>query len=234
MINFNKIASLFLLLILPIQAFSQYSLLPASTQKEIDRLNEKINKALKKYKTYSIEDTTAQLFIFYEFRIMDSISKNELLDGSFLQKLKPAFLCYPKGRYHPPKECKDTLLSANISIYYSDEKEIALFSYHKKRFVRYKNENYIRPHIYDELVKHFWNKKNLFIFSGVQILGDINTYFIVNKQLEVFVLFKETDGPCKMFPIDEPDRDFKVLPIKEFIDKHWDRFSKKNESRLTG
>jgi hypothetical protein len=68
----------------------------------------------------------------------------------------------------------------------------------------------------------------------VYILGDINTFFIVNGQLEVFVLFNELDGLCKMFPKDEPDEHYKVLPIKEFIDKYWERFSKKNGSRLTG
>ena len=228
------------ILILPFFAFSQYALLPESTQKEVHKLNEIINKALKKYKTYSIEDTTAQLFIFYRFRIMDSISKNELLDGSFLQKLIPTYTLSrprrPKGRRFPVKEYKDTLLSATISIYYSDEKEIALlnlFNY-RKGFVRYKNENYYRPQIYDELVKHFWNKKNLFIFSGTPILGDCNTYFIVDEQLEVFVLFNELDGVCKMFPKDKPDENFKVLPIHEFIDKYWNRFSKKNGNRLTG
>ena len=227
---------LIFILILPLHVFSQYSFLSTATQKEVHRLNEIINKALKKYKTYSIEDTTTQLFILYNFRIMDSISKNELLDGSFLQKLMPINLCYRKYRYNPtdpnPK-CKDTLLYATTFIYYSDEKEIASFSYHKKVFVRYKNENYYRPHIYDEVVKLLWNKKNLFIFDGTPILGDCNTYFIVNEQLEIFVLFNEFDVPCKMSRSNEPDGHFNVLPIKEFIDQYWDRFLKRNGSILT-
>ena len=226
-------------MILPLHVFSQYSFLSTATQKEVHRLNEIINKALKKYKTYSIEDTTTQLFILYNFRIMDSISKNELLDGSFLQKLIPVYIGYIKGRHNPTdpnQKYKDTLLSSTTFIYYSEKKDFALFrdyTYYKRIFVRYKNENYYRPHVFDEVVKRLWNKKNLFIFDGTPILGDCNTYFIVNEQLEIFVLFNEFDVPCKMSRSNEPDGHFKVLPIKEFIDKHWDRFLKRNGSILT-
>lgn len=76
-------------------------------------------------------------------------------------------------------------------------------------------------------MKHFWNQKNLFIFSGTPILIDPNTYFIVNEQSEIFVLFNEIDGPCEWYRSDYPDGHYKVLPIKEFIDKYWDRFPRK-------
>lgn len=216
----RKIVLLLFMLIMPLLAFSQYAFLHANTQKEIDRLNEKINKALKKYKTYSIEDTTTQLFIYYHFRIKDPISKNELATGSFLQKLDPVYLSYPKSKF-PAKKYKDSLLLATISIYSIKEKEIALFNYQDKVFIRYKDENYHRPQCYDAFVKHFWGKKNLLVFFGFDVLGDVDSFYFVNEQSEVFVFFNDDDNS------------YKTLPVKEFIDKFWDRFSKRDRGRYT-
>jgi len=209
---------LIFILILPLFVFSQYSVLPISTQKEINRLNEIINKSLRKHKTFSSSDTAVQLFTFFRFRIMDTISKNELVDGSFLQKLNPTYVAYRKGRGYLPKKYTDSLLSATTFIYSSEKKVIAIFTNHcthrpKCSFVSIEDKNYIRPSYYDALVKHIWSQKNLLVFN--MHIANICTYFIVNEQLEISVFLEESDGQ------------YNVLSIKEFVEKHWDRFYKK-------
>jgi hypothetical protein len=72
----------------------------------------------------------------------------------------------------------------------------------------------------NEFRNYIWNKGNLFIFQLEKKRYD--TFFIINEQLEIFVFFQESDGH------------YNVLPIKEFIDKHWERFSKEYWAPLTG
>jgi len=212
----NEIALLFLLFFLKIAAFSQYSALPESIQREINRLNEIINKSLKEYDAYSIEDTTVQLFTFFEFRIMDSISKNELIDGTFLKKLNPIYIFSRKGgcRRYSSKENKDSLLHTNTFIYSSKEKAIAWFGYYHKckrkcYFISIDNvyKIYSRPQCFDALVEHIWNKKNLLVFR-LDIGDGICTHFIVNEQSEVLIFYE-----------DRIDGNYKVVTVSEYLDE---------------
>jgi len=75
----NKHIFLIFLLVLPLFAFSQYSVLPTPILKEVNKLNEKIKKSLKNYNTNSSEDTTLLSFSVYYFCFIDSISKSELV-----------------------------------------------------------------------------------------------------------------------------------------------------------
>jgi len=61
-----------------------------------------------------------------------------------------------------------------------------------------------------ELKNYMWDKGNFFIFRLYEKKYDF--FFIINEQLEIFVFFSE----------------HYVLPIEDFIDKHWERFSKGN------
>ena len=63
-----------------------------------------------------------------------------------------------------------------------------------------------------KLRKYMWDKGKFFIFRIPEVNHDV--FFIINEQLEIFVFFKESDNF------------YNVLPIGEFIDKYWDRFSK--------
>ena len=213
MLKIIKHIFLIFILIMPLFVFSQYSVLPISTQKEINRLNEIINKSLRKYKAFSNKDTTVQLFTFFQFRIMDTISKNELVDGSFLQKLNPLYVCYRKGRSYPPKKYTDSLLSATTFIYSSEKKVTAIFKDHRTHkpkcsFVSIEDKNFGRPPYYDALVKHIWDKKNILVFFGVDILRDISTFFIVNEQLEILVFYEN-----------RKNGNYKVVPIREYLDE---------------
>jgi len=216
MLKIIKTALLLFMLLWQINVFSQYSRLPTSIQKEINRLNEKINQSLSRYSAYSLEDTTVQLFTFFEFRIKDSISKNELINGSFLQKLNPIYFGYRKGRcrHYPFEKYIDSLLDAKTFIYSSEEKIIAMFNYHRKGKRRYyftsiDNENFIysRPPCFDALVEYIWNKKNLLVF-WMHIGDGICTHFIVNEQSEVSVFYE-----------DRKNGNYKVVPVSEYLDE---------------
>jgi hypothetical protein len=142
---------------------------------------------------------------------MDTISKNELVDGSFLQKLNPTYVAYRKGRGYPPRKYTDSLLFATTFIYSSEKKVTAIFKDHRTHrpkcsFVSIKDKNYIRPPYYDALVKHIWDKKNLLVF---QIhIGDGSTYFLVNEQSVISVFYE-----------DGKDGNIKVVSVKEYLDE---------------
>ncbi len=52
-----------------------------------------------------------------------------------------------------------------------------------------------------------WDKGNFFIFRLYEKKHDV--FFIINEQLEIFVFYGSY-----------------VFPIKEFMDKNWEQFSK--------
>jgi predicted secreted acid phosphatase len=46
---------------------------------------------------------------------------------------------------------------------------------------------------------------------------------MVNEQLEIFVCYYNFN-----------DENYKILPIKEFMDKNWEKFNKANAAMLIG
>lgn len=238
---------LVLMLVLPLFAFSQNPALQTIHQNDIDVLNCKMQKSLKKCKCYSKKDSV-QLFTFFSFLTMDTISKEEYEDGSFLQKLTPIFGYQYDIRldhidtiskefedgyvirnikdnkyYYFSKSKKDSLLSAYHFIFSKKRNIIATFSGHDNRFIcRKKGKESYYTKLYTELIKSIWDKENLFVFQMIEKRSG-HYFFIVNEQLEISV-----------FHYDFNDENYKILPIKEFIDKNWEKFYKANSGVLVG
>jgi hypothetical protein len=232
----NKIAFFLLLLFLQIQIFSQFADLPIQNQKDYKLLNEEIQKVFKNSKCFSYMDTTLRLFTVFNLRTTDTITKEEYIDGSFLKKLRYYYFYDYKNRnksFTPPK---DSIVVAYIAVYATDKHFIANFSYDYKRFFnRRKSKEYDKYDIilwkklcaksreeceeisiynttssfgfYHEWRKYMWDKGNFFIFRVPE--KKHNVYFIINEQLEIFVFYGSYE-----------------FPIKEFMDKHWEQFSK--------
>jgi len=246
MLKFNKIISLLLLFTLQIQVFSQFSDLPIQNQKDYNVLIKKVQRKYKCSQWFSKKDT--RLIVIFKLQAVASISKEEFIDGSFLKKLEYTYAHNYKFRFrardlHPFLK---PIPFGRIGIY-SKEKTVAIFPYDFMKFVQpqkfakkyyekilktsYGNisyEEYCEIHesitsIFKTeqkaLRNYIWDKGNLFIFQ----LREYDTYFIINEQLEIFVFFNESDEGYR----------YKVLPIKEFIDKYWDRFSKEIGGMLT-
>ena len=135
-----------------------------------------------------------------------------LVDGSFLQKLKPIYHYYSKGCRYPTKKITDSLLLAETFIYSSEKKVIAMFKYHrmcrkKYYFAGMENKWYSRPMCFDALVKYIWDKKNLLVFK-IMLMENNCTYFIINEQLEIAVFYE-----------DKRNGNYYVVPVSEYLDK---------------
>jgi len=250
--------SIHFFLTIPLLVFSQYSDLPIKNQKNIEVLNNELQRKLEKYKGYSNKDSV-KLFTFFELRPTDSIFKEDFLDGTFLKKLKhdlahygyeiftPDSLQWFWKEYHKlPRAMgdslyrkyhtffipinRDTLLKAHSFIYSKKKKDMAHYDYFKRRFLNTRKalkKEFTHRSVtnrfpyFEELMKYVWDKESLFVFR--MMVKKTDTFFIINEQLEFFVFFQEHDGDYNFL---KPDGHYVVLPIKEFIDKYWDRFSK--------
>jgi hypothetical protein len=240
MLKINKIALLLFMLIGQINVFPQFYDLHIQNQKDYKILNRKVQRSFKCSRLFSRKDTTLKLFVTFRLHTTGTISKEEYTDGSFLEKLTYYYRDYNdknKDYFIEPKR----MVAGNFSVV-SKEKAVAIFYYPYGRFVsdkkfyelelkgsngnnsyaeyceNRKNQSSKFPHS-KELLNYIWDKGNLFIFRMEEKHYD--TYFIINEQLEIFVFFKESD------------EQYKVLPIKEFIDKYWDRFFKEKGGMLT-
>ena len=240
----NKIALLLFMLLWQINIFSQFYDLPIQNQKDYKILNRKVQRAFKCSRLFSKKDTTLRLFATFRLHTTNTISKEEYADGAFLKKLTYYYREYndkDKDHFIEPKR----MVAGNFSVV-SREKAVAIFDYPYGRFIsdekfyelrikgfngnnsykeyceNRKNLSSIFPHS-KELLKYIWDKGNLFIFQLAEKHYD--TYFIINEQLEIFVFFNET-GEFSNYK-------YNVLPIKEFIDRYWDRFSKEQGGMLT-
>jgi hypothetical protein len=232
----QKIVFLILLFVLPLFVFSQKSALQILNHKEIDVLNEQLQKSLKKCKCYSRKDSI-QLFTFFTLFLKDTISKEEFINGSFLQNLKHDYWHYYKN--HPNIAWsnfhkKDSIIYA-FHFISSGEKYIAGFAEYtrrvnsrfivpnqSRRFIcnpkRYVNKRYVA----EELLKYIWDKENLFIFKIKEYEYPYCPYFIVTEQLEINVFYKKDIN------------NYEIVPIKEFMDRNWDEFSKHKGAKLVG
>jgi len=243
MFKTHKITLWLLLFFLQIQVFAQFADLPIQEYKRYYKgniilnykvLERKIQRAYKHSSLFSSKDTTLKLLVYFRLYTNDPISKEEYLDGTFLKKLHYSNIRY-RGkirRWTIPK----SIVRGEIYVY-SKEEVVAFFSYSYKRFISPQefyeiHKKTINPafniNSYEEwieyrknswwnntfvnLVNYIWDKGKLFIFQLAGI--GIDTYFIINEQLEISVFFEESD------------EQYNVLPIKEFVEKHWDRFSK--------
>jgi hypothetical protein len=258
----NKIILLLFILLWKINVFSQFSDLPIQNQKGYKLLDEEIQKSFRNSKSFSYKDTSLRLFMVFNLHTIDTITKEEYTDGSFLKKLKYEYVYDNKNKnksYDPPK---DSIVYAGITVYSSkinsiadypfDYMFIAGFSYGHMRFYNSKEISKIEKRKYirgllrgrkanlksreelyninrlrinsfygssppNEIRKYMWYKGNFFIFRMPDV--KINVFFIINEQLKIFVFFNEPDK----------DETYNILPLKEFIDKHWDCFSNENE-----
>ena len=84
MIKINKITLLLLLLFFQMQVFSQYFDLHIQNQKDYTVLIKKIQRKYKCSQWFSKKDTALKLIAIFNLRALDSISKEEFIDGSFL------------------------------------------------------------------------------------------------------------------------------------------------------
>jgi hypothetical protein len=241
----NKIALLLLLLFLQIPIFSQFSDLPIQNQSDYNLLNKVIQRKYKCSQWFSKKDTTLKLITIFNTQAIAPISKEEFIDGSFLKKLEYSEISVYKQKlinnnrdFHRHKPIPKGYISVH-----SKEKTVAVFPYEYMKFMKpkkfdkkyyekqlkkmfYENKSYeeyceIRNNYTitnilkarsDALRNYIWDKGNIFIFQLEKKRDDI--YFIINEQLDIFVFFKEFDTQ------------YDVLPVREFIDKHWDWFSK--------
>ena len=221
----SKNFSLLLLLLLPIYIFSQNNALQIPDNKDINLHIQEIQKSIKKCKCCKKKDTF-RLFTFFELFATDTIYKEEFEDGSFLKKLGYTYYYRPSEIKSIPILERKYFLSYKEgytlgSVHYlclKDKKVIARFSYRSRSFKCYKEPFdcfYIK-----ELIRHVWDREYLFIFRMSNKPGD--TYFIVNEQFEVYVFFNDYDSYYNM------------LPINEFIDKYWERFSREKGWRFVG
>jgi len=213
------------MLVLPLFAFPQNPALQTLNQNDINVLNYKMQKSLKKCKCYSKKDSV-QLFTFFTLFAMDTISKEEYEDGSFLSKLTHKYGYFYKNNpnisysdYHK----KDSLIAAYHFIFSKKRNIIATFSGHDNRFIcRKKGKESFYTKLYTELIKSIWDMENLFVFQMIEKRSG-HYFFIVNEQLEISV-----------FHYDSNNKNYKILPIKEFIDKNWEKFYKANSGVLVG
>ena len=251
----NTITLLLFLLIWQINAFSQFYDLPIQNQKDYRWLDEEIQKTYKKSKSFSHKDTSLRLFMVFNLHPVNTITKEEYTDGSFLTKLRYDYVYDYKNKNKSSALPKDSIVYANITVYSSEKNFVANFSYgHMRFFNRQEMSSYFKrqniklffnyrrdkrrtskkaPEVcyninklritdswgsdtHQELRKYMWNKGNFFIFTMPEKKLDV--CFIINEQLEVFVFFKE---PYKY-------ETYNVLPIREFINKHWERFAKED------
>jgi hypothetical protein len=90
MLKIIKHILLIFTLILSFPAFSQNPALQIIDQKDINKLNEQLQKSLKKCKCCLGKDTN-RMFTFFRLFSKSTIFKEEFIDGSFLQKLTPKF-----------------------------------------------------------------------------------------------------------------------------------------------
>jgi hypothetical protein len=265
----QKVFLSLLMLVLQINLFSQFYDLPIQYQKDYIWFDKEIQKSFKDSKSFSHKDTSLRLFTVFYLHPIDTITKEEYTNGSFLKKLRYGYVLDYKNKNKSSVLPKDSIVYANITVYSSktnsltdylfDYVFIASFSYRHmrffniqetskyikhqdvKRFLNYRRDkrriskkpneefsdinrqiNWLRINdrwggsaTHQELRKYMWDKGNFFIFKVPEIKN--NVLFIINEQLEIFVFFNEAN---------EYDN-YKVLPIKEFIDKHWDCFSHK-------
>jgi len=198
-----KLSLLLFLLLWQFNAFSQYSGLPTSTQNKINRLNNKINRSFRKFNAFSQKDTSAQPFIFFQFGTMVAISKEELVDGSFLRRFKSSSYYYYDRNGKRKKYPYSFFNVFDAFIYSSKEKVIATFF--DRRFESIKDENYQRLPCFDALVEHIWYQKNLLVFN--MHIANVCTYFIVDEQSEISVFYE-----------DRKDGIFKVVSVSEYLD----------------
>jgi len=229
----KKIVLPILIVVLPLLVFSQNPTLQILNQKEIDVLNEQLQKSLKKCKCYSKKDTI-QMFTVFRLFSKDTISKEEFIDGSFLRRLTHEFWFYYKNQpnisysnYHK----KDSTLFASHFIFSSKGKLIAT----SPEYIRRSNYRYLVPNLsrrficskkqdtshFAELLKYVWGKEDVFIFRINEYVHPFYPYFIVNEQLEINVFYKTNSN------------NYEIVPIKEFIDNHWDIFSENRNIKLT-
>jgi len=242
-----KPALLLFLLLWQFNAFSQFSDLPIQNQKDYNMLIKKIQRKYRCSKWFSKKDT--RLIPIFELRAIVPISKEEFSESTFLNKLEYVYAHSYKFKFKD----RDFILPqkpipfGNIRIF-SKEKVLAIFPYQYMKFVEFKKfdkkyyEKILKEPFYEnksyeeyreirktlpgnssayfpKLLNYIWDKGNLFIFQIKHSYYD--TYFLINKQLEIFVFFCESDG-C-----------YNVLPIKEFIDNHWKRFSEEEGKWIT-
>jgi len=235
----NKIALLLFLFFLQFPVFSQFADLPIQYYKRYHNghvflnykvFERKINKSFKHSKCFSNKDTTLRLLVIHNLYANDYITKKEYSDGSFLKKLH--FHAWPYRTKGKVKRILPKVMVSSRATVNSKEGVVAFFSYYSGRFDC--DEEYLRkwkPINYfvkmtdttdyfllsiqynNEFMKYIWDKGNLFVFQESN--SPSNTCYIINKQLEIYVFFEESDGQ------------YNVLPIKEFVEKYWDRFSKK-------
>jgi len=210
---------LVLMLVVPLLVFSQNPALQVFNQNDIDALNSKMQKLLKKCHCFSKRDSI-RLFTLFTLETTDTISKEEYADGSFLNKLKYEYdYFYPK---HPNVAWsnflkKDSLIAVYHFILSKNRTHIATFSRQHNRFICVKKgptSFYMR--LYLELIKSVWDKENIFVFQMNEKRSG-HYFFIVNEQLEISV-----------FHYDSNDKNYKILPIKEFISENWEKFNKAN------
>jgi len=204
----HKTVFLTSLLTLPLLVFSQYSNLPTSTQNKIHRLNNKIDRSFRKFNAISKKDTTVKSFVFFYFNTMDTISKEELVDGSFLRRFKHSYYYYDDRNGKRKKYPYSYFCVFQEFIYSSKEKVIA--TTWDKRFVSTRNEHFHRLPCFDVLVEHIWNQKNLLVFN-MHIANSICTYFIVNEQSEISVFYEERINGL-------PSGNYKVASMSEYLD----------------
>jgi len=227
-----------LLFFLQIQVFSQFANFPIQYFKRYHNghvflnykvFERKINRAFKLSKCFSNKDTTLRLLVIHNLYTNDFITKKEYADGSFLKKLN--YNAWPYRTKGKVKRILPKVMVSSRSTVNTKEAVVAFFSYNNGRFMC--DEKYLKfnpPYYsrgmpdssdytlrsiqyYNEFMNYIWDKGNLFIFQESN--SPLNTCYIINKQLEISVFFEESDGQ------------YIVLPIKEFVEEHWDRFSKK-------
>jgi len=213
MLKIIKHILLIFTLILPLLTFSQNPALQILNQKEIDVLNQQLQKSLKKCHCFSKKDSV-RLFTFFTLFAVDTISKEEYEAGSFLSKLTHQYGYLYNN--HPNISEKDSIISAYHFTFSKKRGIMATFSDHDNRFIcRIKGapESYYTK-LYTELIKRIWDKENLFVFQMIEKKSG-SYFFIVNEQFEISVFYYDSN-----------DENYTMLSIKEFIDRNWEKFDK--------
>lgn len=215
-----------LMLVLPLFVFSQNPALQILNQNDIDALDSKMQNSLKRCHCFSKKDSI-RLFTFFTLFAMDTISKEEYEDGSFLNKLTHGYnYFYINHPYVTESNYlkKDSVLCCSYHFIFSKKRDlIATFSEHDNRFIcRKKGHDSFYSKLYTELIRCIWDKENIFVFQMIEKRSGFY-FFIVNEQLEISVC-------CYDFN----NKKYTILPVKEFIDKNWEEFYKANSGVLVG
>ncbi|MCL1968351.1 MAG: hypothetical protein FWF65_02115 [Bacteroidetes bacterium] len=137
-----------------INVFSQFYDLPIRNQENYKLFYEEIQKSFRNSKSFSNKDTSLRLLMVFNLHPIDTITKEEYTDGSFLKKLKYDYV-YNKSKNKSFKFLKDSMVYAiNINVYSRKTNSnvdyfIANFSYGHMRFFnnQEKSDYFKRQHI---------------------------------------------------------------------------------------